>query len=355
MAQYSASDGSHTSWHLGHYWTMLQRGPGLVMVEATAVQANGRASPQDSGIYDESHLEMLRKEVEIAHGQNAKIGIQPGHAGRKASTIARTHRHGLAPMATEEDGGWPDDVMGPSSEPFDAQHANPRAMTIAEIEQLKGDFVMGAKRAIQAGFDVIELHFGHGYLVASFLTPAINKRQDKYGGTFNNRVRLALEIIEGVRAEIPESTPLFVRISATDWLENNPEYQGESWTVEDSAELAVLLATRGVDVLDVSSGGSHSCQKIKDSPGYQAIFAKEIEKRVGDALLVSAVGSITSGTSAEALLVGGHDEDDVPLDLIAAGRGFLKNPGLVWQWADELGVSIHMPPQLGWPFSGRIM
>jgi 2,4-dienoyl-CoA reductase-like NADH-dependent reductase (Old Yellow Enzyme family) len=197
------------------------------------------------------------------------------------------------------------------------------------------------------------LHFAHGYLVSSFLSPAVNTRTDAYGGSFENRVRLALEIVEGVRAAIPESTPLFVRISATDWLENNSEYEGDSWTVDDSAKLALLLAERGVDVLDVSSGGNHSLQKPIGGPGYQAPFAKEIKRVVGDRLLVSSVGSIKTGIQAEEIIAGGKGDGDVPLDLIAAGRMFQRNPGLVWAWADELETSIQLAHQIGWGVKGR--
>lgn len=325
------------------------------MVEATAVQAVGRASPEDAGLYLDGHVDMLRREVDFAHSLDTKIGIQLGHAGRKASTTALpvATRNSANTTASKEASGWPDEVVGPTNEPFTDQNPTPRALTIPQLHRLKEDFVEAAERAVQAGFDVVELHFAHGYLIGSFMSPAVNKRQDQYGGNFENRVRLVLEIVQGVRAAIPETMPLFVRISATDWLENNPEYEGESWTVKDSADLAVLLAARGVDVLDVSSGGSHRLQKIGGGLEYQIALAKEIKKQVGDKLLVSAVGLITSGRQAEDVLAGGQSEDDTPLDLVAAGRGFLKNPGLVWAWAEELDVSVHMPAQLEWIFRMR--
>ena len=322
-----------------------------MMVEATAVQARGRITPEDSGIWLDAHIEGLRKHVEFAHSQNALIAIQLAHAGRKASTIAPwLSGHSTA---SADVGGWPDDVLGPSDEPFAADYPTPKAMSLAEIEQLKVDFIAGVERALHAGFDVIELHFAHGYLVSSFLSPASNKRTDKYGGSFENRVRLALELVEGARAVMPDDKPLFVRVSATDWLDNNPEYKGESWTVEDTVKLAHLFAERGVDVLDVSSGGVHAQQKVNGGPGYQAGFAKRVKKAVGDTLLISTVGSIKTGTLAEELISGGKDDDDVTLDLVAAGRMFQKNPGLVWQWADDLGVSIQVAHQIGWGFGGR--
>ena len=190
--------------------------------------------------------------------------------------------------------------------------------------------------------------------MSTFLSPATNNRQDAYGGSFENRTRLAIEIVDLVRAAIPEKMPLFVRISATDWLENNPEYQGDSWRVEDSVRLAHLLAEHGVDVLDVSSGGNHSLQKPVGGPGYQSPFAMEVKKAVGDRLLVSSVGSIKTGELAEEIISGGGKGDGgVPLDLIAVGRMFQKNPGLVWAWAEELDTTIQIAHQIGWGFKGR--
>ncbi|ENH64064.1 Putative NADPH dehydrogenase C23G7.10c [Fusarium oxysporum f. sp. cubense race 1] len=349
MCQYSARDGFQQPWHFAHYGGLAQRGPGLIMLEATAVQARGRITPEDSGIWLDSHVEGLRKHVDFAHANNSLIGIQIGHAGRKASCVAPWLDAGLA--AEKAAGGWPDDVVGPSNEPFAPGYPTPRAITIEEIEQLKEDFVSGVRRAVEAGFDVIDFHFAHGYLVSSFLSPATNKRTDKYGGSFENRARLALEIVEGARAVMPDHMPLFTRISATDWLDNNPEYEGETWTLEQSIKLAHLLAERGVDVLDVSSGGIHKMQKVAAGPGYQAPFAKAVKNSVGDKLLVSTVGSIKTGTLAEEIIQGG--EHDTPLDLVAAGRLFQKNTGLVWSWADDLNTSIQIAHQIAWGFGGR--
>lgn len=324
------------------------------MIEATAVQANGRITPEDSGIWLDAHTSMLRQHADLAHSQNVLIGIQLAHAGRKASTVAPWLSSSA--VATAEVGGWPDDVVGTTREPFTDQMPTPRAITIPEIEQLKQDFVSAALRAVSAGIDVIELHFAHGYLVSTFFSPATNSRQDAYGGSFENRTRLAIEIIDLVRAAVPERMPLFVRISATDWLEDSPksEYQGESWTVEDSVKLALLLADHGVDVLDVSSGGNHSLQKPVGGPGYQAPFARQIKKAAGDRLLVSSVGSIKTGELAEEIITGeGEGDESVPLDLIAAGRMFQKNPGLVWAWAEEMDTTIQLAHQIGWGFKGR--
>ncbi|KAM0334531.1 hypothetical protein ACHAQA_001561 [Verticillium albo-atrum] len=350
MCQYSAHEGFHSLWHTTHYGGIVQRGPGFAMIEATAVQANGRITPEDSGIWLDAHVDKLREHVEFAHSQNQLISIQLAHAGRKASTVAPWLPQAVA---TEDVNGWPNDVVGPSEVPFDKDYPIPRAMTLDEIVQVKKDFASAVKRSIHAGFDIIELHFAHGYLVSSFLSPSSNKRTDQYGGSFENRTRLALELVEETRAILPEGTPLAVRFSATEWLDVNPDYEGESWTIKESIEFAKLLADRGVDILDISSGGNSSKQKVKGGPGYQAGFAKAIKKAVGDKAFVSTVGSIKTGTLAEELISGGKDEDDTPLDLVAVGRMFQKNPGLVWAWADDLNTSIQVAHQIGWGFGGR--
>ncbi|RFU74040.1 nadph dehydrogenase [Trichoderma arundinaceum] len=352
MCQYSAHEGFHTPWHITHYGGMAQRGPGLMMIEATAVQANGRITPEDSGIWLDAHVDTLKKHVDFAHSQNTLIGIQLSHAGRKASTVAPWLSSGAT--ATEEVGGWPADVVGPSHEAFNEHYPKPRAMSLSEIAQFKRDFLSAVRRALRAGFDVIELHFAHGYLVSSFLSPAVNKRSDEYGGSFENRARLALELVDATRQIIPKGMPLFVRISATDWLDTNPEWKGgASWNAEESVKLAKLFAQRGVDVLDVSSGGNHAQQKVVGGPGYQAPFAKKIKAAVGDGMLISSVGSIKTGDIAQRIINGSDGADDTPLDLIAAGRMFQKNPGLVWAWADDLDVSINLAHQIGWGFGGR--
>lgn len=349
MCQYSALEGFHTPWHVTHYGGILQRGPGLTMVEASAVQARGRITPEDSGIWLDAHIDGHRKHTEFAHSQNVLIGIQLAHAGRKASTVAPWLSMGDTAYA--EAGGWPDDVVGPGDEPFDTNYPRPRSITIPEIEQVKRDFVAAARRSVDAGYDVIELHFAHGYLVSSFFSPAVNKRTDQYGGSFENRIRLGIELVDAVRAVIPETMPLFVRFSATDWLDTNPDYKGESWTLDQSVRLAEILVDHGVDVIDVSSGGNHSQQKVQGGPAYQAGFARAVKKAVGDKGIVSTVGSITNGKQAEEVIRG--NGDDPQLDLIAAGRMFQKNPGLVWAWADDLDLPIVNAKQIRWGFGGR--
>jgi 2,4-dienoyl-CoA reductase-like NADH-dependent reductase (Old Yellow Enzyme family) len=314
------------------------------------VQANGRITPEDSGLWLDAHIDRLREHVRFAHSQSQKIAIQLSHAGRKASTVAPWLSRGA--VASPSAGGWPDDVVAPSAVAYDANHASPREMSLAEIEQFKTDFVAAAKRAVRAGFDAVEIHGAHGYLLHQFISPASNRRTDHYGGSFENRVRLVLEITEMVRAAIPESMPLFFRLSATDWLEENADV-GPGWTVEESVRLAPLLAERGVDMLDVTTAGNHPQQKIKGGPAYQAPFAKTIKKAIGDKMLVGTVGAITTGTLAQELVSGGENGDDAPLDIVAAGRMFQKNPGLVWAWAEELQTSIYLPKQIGWGFGGR--
>jgi 2,4-dienoyl-CoA reductase-like NADH-dependent reductase (Old Yellow Enzyme family) len=218
-------------------------------------------------------------------------------------------------------------------------------MTKDDIAAFKSAWVASVKRAIAIGFDAIEIHNAHGYLMHEFLSPASNKRTDEYGGSFENRVRLTLELVDLTREVIPKDMPLFLRISATDWLtEDTPEI--ESWKLEDTVRLAPMLAERGVDLLDVSSGGLHEKQHIHSGPGYQVPFAKAVKEAVGDKMLVGAVGSITEGKQAN-----GYLEDG--LDLAIVGREFQKNPGVVWAFADGLGVQVNWANQIRWGFAGR--
>jgi 2,4-dienoyl-CoA reductase-like NADH-dependent reductase (Old Yellow Enzyme family) len=219
--------------------------------------------------------------------------------------------------ATEEVNGWPDNVYAPSAVSFSEAFPDPKAMTEEDIVEYKKAFVASVKRAIKAGFDVIEIHNAHGYLLHEFLSPVSNKRTDKYGGSWDNRVRLTLEVVEEVRAVIPKDMPLFLRISATDWLDTQKDDFPESWTQADTVKLAPLLAERGVDLLDVSTGGNHPSQKIITGESYQAPFAKAVKEKVGDSLLVSTVGSITNGPQAQKLLEEG-------LDVVFVGRFFQK-------------------------------
>jgi len=349
LCQYSAKDGYANDWHLTHLGGIIQRGPGLTIVEATGVQRVGRITPQDLGLWEDGQIEPFKRITEFAHGQNQKIAIQLAHAGRKASCVAPWLSANA--VATKEVGGWPDEIVAPSAIAQEEVNPVPKALTLEQIEELKKDWVEAAKRAVKAGFDVIEIHSAHGYLLHSFLSPVSNKRTDKYGGSFENRTRLVLEIAEAIRAAIPKEMPLFVRISATDWFEFDPKFKDEfpeSWTLAQSVELSKLLAEKGVDLIDVSSGGIHSksATAIKSGPAYQAPFSKEIKEKVGDKVLVSAVGGIKTGALAEEVLQSG-------VDVVMAGRWFQKNPGLVYQFADELEVDVKMANQIGWGFGGR--
>ncbi|KAM0231538.1 hypothetical protein ACHAPO_008386 [Fusarium lateritium] len=350
LCQYSAKDGYATDWHLTHLGGILQRGPGMSMVEATAVQDHGRITPQDVGLWEDGQIEPLKRITTFAHSQSQKIGIQLSHAGRKASCVSPWLS--VNAVAAKEVGGWPDNIVAPSAIPQeDGVNPVPKAFTKEDIEQLKSDYVEAAKRAIRAGFDVIEVHAAHGYLLHQFLSPVANQRTDEYGGSFENRIRVVLEIIDLIRAAIPETTPVLVRVSATDWFEFDSQFNDEfpeSWTVEQTCQLAKISASHGVDLVDVSSGGIHpkSAIAIKAGPAYQVDLAKQVKKAVGDSVLVSAVGGIKTGRIAEDVLQSG-------IDVVRAGRWFQQNPGLVKAFAKELDVNVKMANQIDWSFKGR--
>lgn len=352
LCQYSANNGELTEWHMAHLGGILSRGVGLTCIEATAIAPEGRISPEDSGLWEDAQIAPLKRIVDFAHTQNQKIMIQLAHAGRKASTVAPWIGNELAPA---EVGGWPDDVFGPSAIPFSKDFPHPKALTKEGIEKLKQQWVEAVKRALTAGVDAIEIHNAHGYLLHSFLSGVSNQRTDEYGGSFENRTRMTLEVVDLVRANVPKDFPVFLRISATDWLENDSdkELAAASWKLEETIKLAQILAERGVDVLDVSSGGNHPNQQFKfdglppsHGKAYQSPFSFEIKKAVGDKMIVSTVGSITTAPVAEQLLEDG-------LDLIVIGRAFQKNPGLVFTFADELKMTTQMPNQIRWAFAGR--
>ncbi|OBZ71413.1 putative NADPH dehydrogenase C23G7.10c [Grifola frondosa] len=344
MCQYSAEDGALTPWHFAHLGGIFTRGPGLTFVEATSVTPEGRITPEDSGLWCDAQIAPLQRIVEFAHAQNQKIGIQLAHAGRKASTVAPWLSRGAT--ATEAAGGWPDDVWAPSAVPYSESYPRPNALDQRGIARVVKAYVDAAVRALRAGFDVIEIHGAHGYLLHSFFSPMSNKRTDEYGGSFENRIRLALEIVDAVRSIIPPSMPLFFRVSATDWLEESLADE-PSWRVDDTVRLAGALAAHGVDLIDVSSGGLHAQQKIKGGPAYQAPFAEEVKKAHGDSILVASVGNITDGHIAQGVL------DKGQADVVFVGRQFQKNPGTVWAFAEDLGVDITVAHQIEWGFMGR--
>ncbi|PCH34993.1 FMN-linked oxidoreductase [Wolfiporia cocos MD-104 SS10] len=345
LCQYSAENGKPAPWQFAHLGGIFTRGPGLTVVEATAVVPEGRITPQDCGIWSDEHIEPWKQIVDFAHSQNQKIAIQLAHAGRKASTVAPWLHPGLS--APELDGGWPDNVWAPSAIPYNEHFPKPKELSVAGIKRVVQAFVDGAKRSLKAGFDVIEIHGAHGYLLSEFLNPAVNKRTDEYGGSFENRIRLLIEVVDAVRAVIPPTMPLFVRVSASDWLE---EVQpNECWRVDDTVNLAPILAEHGVDLLDVSSGGIHPAQKIKVNPNIpsQVPFSEAVRKAHGDKILVGAVGQINTGKLAQQVL------DMGAADVIFVGRLFQKNPGAVWAFAEDLGVTITVAHQIEWGFAGR--
>ncbi|KAK7046745.1 NADPH dehydrogenase afvA [Favolaschia claudopus] len=343
LCQYSAEEGALTPWHFAHLGGIICRGPGLTMVEATAVSPEGRITPFDAGLWGDWHVEGLASMVDFAHGLNQKIGIQLSHAGRKASTTPPWVMEEI--VAGESVGGWPEDVWGPSAVRYAPGYAMPKELTREGIEDIIHAFAAAAKRAVRAGFDVIEIHAAHGYLLHSFLSPVSNKRKDQYSGCFENRIRLILEVVRAMRENMPRHMPLFLRISATDCLEETmPEEP--SWTTEDTIRLAPILAAHGVDLLDVSSGFNHPHQKLRGGPAFHAHLSEAI-KASDPGLIVSTVGNITSGTIAQQVL------DQEQADVVFVGKKFLENPGVVWAFAKELGVNITLADPLGWVFQWR--
>ncbi|KAF7169902.1 hypothetical protein CNMCM6106_004772 [Aspergillus hiratsukae] len=344
LCQYSAQDGHMTDYHIAHLGGIAQRGPGMMIIEATSVQPEGRITPQDVGLWKDSQIAPMRRVIDFVHSQGQKIGVQLAHAGRKATTVAPWIS--FSAIATEKVGGWPDRVKGPSDIPFAEPFAKPNAMTLEDIQQFKKDWVAAAKRAMAAGADFVEIHNAHGYLLSSFLSPAANNRTDQYGGSFENRIRLSLEIAQLTREAVGPNVPVFLRISASDWCEETlPE---QSWGSDDTVRFAQELVKQGaVDLIDLSSGGVVAQQKIKSGPAFQVPFAVAVKKAVGDKLLVAAVGAITNGKQANQIL----EEQDIDVALV--GRGFQKDPGLAWTFAQHLGVEISMANQIRWGFTRR--
>ncbi|OQD62925.1 hypothetical protein PENPOL_c010G10622 [Penicillium polonicum] len=342
MCQYSADDGHMTAWHIAHYGAIAQRGPGHIIIEATGVVPEGRITPGCVGLWKDSQIAPLKQVVEFAHSQGQKIGIQLAHAGRKASTVP-PWLGGV--VANNSVGGWTDNVKAPSAIPFADGDPIPIAMTQDDIAEVKTAWVAAVKRAIAAGCDFIEIHNAHGYLLSSFLSPSSNQRTDNYGGSFENRIRLPLEIAQLTRDTVGDDVPVFLRVSATDWLEDSlPAEKG--WKLEDTVEFARALAAQGaIDLIDISTGGVHVAQKVTSGPAFQVPYAAAIKKAVGDKLLVAAVGMINNGNLGEKIL----NEDD--LDVILVGRAFQRDTGLAWQFAKDLDVEIAMAAQIRWGFT----
>jgi 2,4-dienoyl-CoA reductase-like NADH-dependent reductase (Old Yellow Enzyme family) len=342
MCQYSADDGHMTPWHWAHYGGIAQRGPGMMIIEATSVLPEGWITPGCVGLWKDSQITPMRHVIEFAHSQGQKIGVQLAHAGRKASTVPPWLG---GATATDAVGGWVEHVKAPSAIPFAPGGIVPKAMSRADITELKEAWVAATKRALAAGADFIEIHNAHGYLLSSFLSPSSNQRGDEYGGSFENRIRLSLEIAQLTRDTVGPDVPVFLRVSATDWLESSmPEEHG--WKCEDTVRFAEALAAQGaVDLIDISSGGIHNAQKVKAGPAFQVPFAAAVKKAVGGKMLVAAVGMINNGNLAEKIL----NEDQV--DVILVGRAFQRDTGLAWHFAKDLDVEIAMAAQIRWGFT----
>ncbi|KAJ5579545.1 uncharacterized protein N7459_005530 [Penicillium hispanicum] len=341
MCQYSAENGHMTPWHMAHYGGIAMRGPGMTIIEATSVVPEGRITPGCTGLWQDSQIEPLRQIVEFAHSQGQKIGIQLAHSGRKGSTVP-PWLGGVT--ATDAVGGWVENVKAPSAIPFAKGDIVPKEMTKADIQEVKDAWVAAVRRALAAGVDLIEIHNAHGYLLSSFLSPSSNQRTDEYGGSFENRIRLPLEIAQLTRDTVGPNVPVFLRVSATDWLENSlPNENG--WKLDDTIKFAQALAEQGsIDLIDISTGGVHSAQKVTSGVAFQVPHAAAVKKAVGDKILVSAVGTINNGVLAEKIL----NDDDI--DLILVGRAFQRDSGLAWQFAKDLDVEIAMAGQIRWGF-----
>ncbi|MEF2277713.1 NADH:flavin oxidoreductase/NADH oxidase [Deinococcus sp. YIM 134068] len=328
MCMYSSKHGLANDFHLVHLGQFALGGAGLIFTEATAVSPEGRISPEDLGLWTDEQIVPLGHITDLVHRYGGLIGVQLAHAGRKASTYAPWRGRGAVPV---EAGGW--QVVGPSDEPYNAAYPHPVALSAEDLRRVTADFAAATQRAQMAGFDVVEVHAAHGYLLHQFLSPLANLRTDEYGGSFENRTRLLLEVVRAVRGVWPMHLPLFVRVSATDWAPGG-------WDEEQTVALARLLRYEGVDVLDVSSGGLTPVQQITPGPLYQAPFAARVKAEVSD-LHVMAVGMIDTPAQAEGLLQEGT------ADLVALARAFLRDPHWPQRAARELGMSPALPDVYG--------
>ncbi|MFJ2926944.1 NADH:flavin oxidoreductase/NADH oxidase [Streptomyces massasporeus] len=331
MCQYSAAPqgpetGVPTDWHFAHYAARATGGTGLIIVEATAVSAQGRISPYDLGIWNDAQVEAFRRITRFLTAQGTVPAIQLAHAGRKASTD-RPWKGG-APVGPDAH-GW--ESVAPSPLAFDDRHPAPAELTVDQIKDIVEQFTAAARRALAAGFEIAEIHGAHGYLINEFLSPHSNHRTDAYGGSYENRTRFALEVVDAVREVWPEDKPLFFRVSATDWLEDG------GWTADDTVRFAADLRAHGIDLLDVSTGGNASGVRIPTGPGYQVPFAARVKNET--ALPVAAVGLITDVEQAEKILANGE------ADAVLLGRELLRNPSWARHAARELGGEVRVPDQ----------
>jgi 2,4-dienoyl-CoA reductase-like NADH-dependent reductase (Old Yellow Enzyme family) len=332
MCQYSSVDGFATDWHFVHLGSRAAGGAALVIVEATAVTPDGRISPQDMGLWTDAHAEALGPIARFLEEHGAVAGIQLAHAGRKAS---RTRPWDPPAAVPESAGGWP--IVGPSAIPFDDGWDVPRPLSREDISGIVHAFRAAARRARQTGFRWLELHGAHGYLIHSFLSPLSNTRTDEYGGSFENRTRLPIEVVRAVRREWPDALPLAMRVSCTDWTDRG-------WNVEDTVAFARVLAAEGVDLVDCSSGGNDPRPRIPLGPGYQVPFAERVRRDAG--IMTGAVGLITEPTHADEIIRNGR------ADLVLLARAELRDPYWPVHAAGALGITPAVPAQYLRGFKG---
>ncbi|WP_335938924.1 NADH:flavin oxidoreductase/NADH oxidase [Streptomyces sp. PTD5-9] len=339
MCQYSAAPegdavGAPTDWHFAHLAARAAGGTGLIITEATAVHPEGRISPYDLGIWNDTQVAAFQRITAFLRAQGAVPGIQLAHAGRKAST-ERTWVDRGRQITPDEPYGWT--PSGPSAIPFGESSTVPGELSVPDIQEIVQQFADAAERALAAGFEVVEIHGAHGYLIHQFLSPHSNHRTDEYGGSFEGRTRFALEVVEAVRAVWPENLPVFFRISATDWLTENPEDDREGWTADETVRFAKELQARGVDLMDVSTGGIAPDAKIETGPHYQVPFAERVRKETG--MPVAAVGLITEPAQAQDVIASGQ------ADAVLLGRELLRDPYWARHAAAELGGEVPSPIQ----------
>lgn len=325
MCQYSAIDGFVDDWHFVHLGSRAVGGAGLIMTEAMAVSPEGRISAGDLGLWKDEHIAPICRITDFIHKQGSVAGVQLAHAGYKASSAAPWL--GGKYISTEESGWQP---VSPSATLLTDQKTYSKELTKTEVEEIVEDFKQAAKRAIEAGFKVIEIHAAHGYLLNEFLSPVANNRTDEFGGSFENRSRVLLLVIDAVKEVVPTETPLFVRISATDW-------HADGWKSEDSVRLSTILKEKGIDLIDCSTGGFVAPKEIPIAPNYQVPFAEEIKTKVG--IKTGAVGLITSAEQADEIISSGK------ADLVFLARELLRNPYFPQNAAHELGYDIDLPKQ----------
>ena len=325
MCQYSSEDGFANDWHLVHLGSRAVGGAGLIITEATAVSPEGRISPGDLGIWKDEHIGQLSRITKFIHDNGALSAIQLAHAGRKASHQSPWDGNNAI---SQESGGW--QTFAPSPIPYKSTEPLPLEMSAGDITKVINDFKTATVRSLKAGFKIIEIHAAHGYLINEFLSPLSNQRKDNYGGSFENRTRILIEIVDTVRSEWPDDLPIFVRISATDWVEGG-------WNKNDSVQLAKILKEKQIDLIDCSTGGNSPLQKIATGPLYQVAYADKIKNEAN--IPTGAVGMITTPEEAEQILIQGK------ADLIIIARQFLRDPYFPINAAKKLGVDIKRPKQ----------